>query len=257
MDKLDILASRIIAYNVSFTKITKSVTAGLLLSQLVYWAKVSGWGEFFKIDSEILEETGLTQEELRTAKKKIQHLVEIKRKGIPAKTHYFVKKKELLDALNNLETGTNSVLGNPHNLIREIPRTGCGDSPELVAGIPQNYNNETEITSEITSETPPTPSRRGGVRNEEAEEKFNIFWGLYPRKVDKKKAKEEYIKLVKHHREIIEGLERQAKHFKKMEPRFIPHPTTWLAGERWRDDLSLRKKNFERESHDEYADFLI
>ena len=68
---------------------------------------------------------------------------------------------------------------------------------------------------------------------------FNDFWNLYPRKVGKgharlafKKAceKEDPIKIllaVKEFAEVIEGKEKQ----------FIPHPTTWLNGERCDDDI--------------------
>ena len=66
-----------------------------------------------------------------------------------------------------------------------------------------------------------------------------MYDNLYPRKVGKgharlafKKAceKEDPIKIllaVKEFAEVIEGKEKQ----------FIPHPTTWLNGERWDDDI--------------------
>jgi len=68
---------------------------------------------------------------------------------------------------------------------------------------------------------------------------FEDFWKMYPRKVGKgharlafKKAceKEDPIKILVALREFVQVMEGKEK-------QFIPHPTTWLNGERWDDEI--------------------
>ena len=68
---------------------------------------------------------------------------------------------------------------------------------------------------------------------------FNEFWEIYPRKVGKKKALQEWHKI--NHDDglltrILESLEKQKKSKQWDNKQFIPHPATWLNQERW-DDL--------------------
>jgi hypothetical protein len=85
---LKLLKQRPIAYYPIYRKITGSTNAGIFLSQLMYW--FSKKDEIYKTDNEIIKETSLTIDELRGVKKKIKNLtfIEVKRKGIPAKTYY-------------------------------------------------------------------------------------------------------------------------------------------------------------------------
>ncbi len=82
------LNQRPIVYYPIYRNITGSTTAGILLSQLMYW--FSKKQKIYKTDMEIKEETSLTDNELRSAKKVIKNLsfVEVTKEGIPAKTFY-------------------------------------------------------------------------------------------------------------------------------------------------------------------------
>jgi hypothetical protein len=80
---------------------------------------------------------------------------------------------------------------------------------------------------------------------------FSEFYNLYPRKVNKKKAQEKYYSILKKSKnpeetanDILEGLKRYIDFWErdKTELQFIPHPTTWLNGERWNDDLKQSNK---------------
>lgn len=73
-------------------------------------------------------------------------------------------------------------------------------------------------------------------------ERFNLFWAMYPRKEQKKKAQVAWLKIKPDqalHDEIIKGLQKflVCEQWTKDNGRFIPHPTTWLNGERWRDEV--------------------
>lgn len=72
---------------------------------------------------------------------------------------------------------------------------------------------------------------------------FEKFWEIYPRKVNKQKAIIAWNKIAPDPvllEKIIQAVSvaKQAEDWTKEQGRFIPHPTTWLNGHRWEDDLS-------------------
>ncbi len=86
-----------------------------------------------------MEETCLSESELRTAKNKLKSMsfIDIKAKGVPARTHYFI---------------------NPQELISEIRNFSSAKSTKLKTRNQQNYNSEfnetiTENTTENTTKT--------------------------------------------------------------------------------------------------------
>jgi hypothetical protein len=97
------LGSRPIAYNPAFARITGSVTAGVLLSQLVYWWSAVHGREFYKTDAELMEETAMGLKELANAKKRLisMGLIKCKRKGIPPKTYYILHAEKLQNEIIN------------------------------------------------------------------------------------------------------------------------------------------------------------
>lgn len=72
-------------------------------------------------------------------------------------------------------------------------------------------------------------------RDSSATDAFSQFWGMYPRKVGKRAALAAYIKAASRasHQDIINGLQMQLPHW--TDPRYIPHPTTWLNRDGWED----------------------
>jgi anthranilate/para-aminobenzoate synthase component I len=136
-DLLIQLNQRPIAIYPIYIRITGSVNAGLLLSQLMYWYGAVNGRIFYKSDSEIMEETCLSESELRTAKNKLKSMsfIDIKAKGVPARTHYSI---------------------NPQELISEIRNFSFAKSTKLKTRNQQNYNSEfnetiTENTTENTT----------------------------------------------------------------------------------------------------------
>jgi hypothetical protein len=73
------------------------------------------------------------------------------------------------------------------------------------------------------------------------DEMFNEFWNAYPKRVGKGQARKAFALACKiaSASEIVSGAIRFADHAKEQGTamRFIPHPTTWLNGERWEDEL--------------------
>ena len=96
------LNQRPIAVYPIYIRLTGSVTSGLLLSQIMYWYSAVNGRAFYKSDAEIMEETMLTINELRSAKLRLKSLsfINIYLKGVPAKTHYDVNADLLFSEIN-------------------------------------------------------------------------------------------------------------------------------------------------------------
>lgn len=74
---------------------------------------------------------------------------------------------------------------------------------------------------------------------------FLAFWNAYPRRVAKGAARISFARALDlaDGNEIVQAAIAYAAHCAeaKIEPKYIPHPTTWLNAERWEDDLSTEE----------------
>ena len=69
-------------------------------------------------------------------------------------------------------------------------------------------------------------------------DKFNIFWSAYPRKTAKGTAEKSWKKIKPDEQLLEEILAAVAKQKSTWnDPKFIPHPATWLNGKRWLDGV--------------------
>jgi hypothetical protein len=67
------------------------------------------------------------------------------------------------------------------------------------------------------------------------------FWPAYPRKVARCRARKLAVAIATTEAartEIMIGLRRHLPKYAQTEERFIPHPTTWLNEERWKDEVA-------------------
>ncbi len=110
-----------------YIKLTGSVNAGLLLSQIMYWYGAVNGRTFYKSDAEIMEETMLSINELRHAKARLKQMsfIKITLHGVPAKTHYTIDDKLLISAINecSLVESTKLNKSKPRNYNSEINET--------------------------------------------------------------------------------------------------------------------------------------
>lgn len=85
------------------------------------------------------------------------------------------------------------------------------------------------------------PEERRGEEKECANAQFEEFWNLYPRKVDKKRSRARWEKLGDSEREaaIVDVKRRNAigPTWGKEKIDFVLHPSTYLNGENWNDEL--------------------
>ena len=86
------------------------------------------------------------------------------------------------------------------------------------------------------------------------DKQFDEFWSLYPKKVEKKKAKAVFEKLDPDEellKKMLDAIKKQ-KESDQWQRGFIPNPTTWLNGERWNDDIPKAPQT----SAKKYADYM-
>jgi len=80
------------------------------------------------------------------------------------------------------------------------------------------------------------------AKKEALEISFAEFWEAYPRKVNKKEAKQKWFKAkLPDLAFILKALEiqKQTESWQKNKGKYIPHPTTWLNQERWEDETTI------------------
>ena len=79
------------------------------------------------------------------------------------------------------------------------------------------------------------------------DEAFEKFWSAYPRKAgSKQKAFEAFKKAGVSLDILLEAIETQknSAQWSKDNGQFIPHPTTWLNGKRWEDQLAVDRAGY-------------
>ncbi|WP_236233664.1 phage replication protein [Pseudomonas tohonis] len=95
---------------------------------------------------------------------------------------------------------------------------------------------------------------------------FDQFWAEYPNKTCKAKAKAKWEKLEVNQAlfdQIMAGLrlQRASTAWVKDNGQYIPHPTTWLNGERWNDEVRTNVHQFPSRHHGfeerDYTDGLM
>jgi hypothetical protein len=89
-----------------------------------------------------------------------------------------------------------------------------------------------EEKKESKKDTPPPPASGGGDRDSA---EFMTFWRSFPKRVGKGAARKAFAGALKKTTAatIMAALQRAVW---SSEPRFIPHPSTWLNEERWSDE---------------------
>jgi len=94
--------------------------------------------------------------------------------------------------------------------------------------------------------TPETETERE-TETENRSKSFDLFWSAYPRKTAKGNAENSWKKIKPDQKlvaDIIAAIAKQKQNW--TDPKFIPHPATWLNGKRWLDDIdgAIPKKQY-------------
>lgn len=106
---------------------------------------------------------------------------------------------------------------------------------ETVTETAPDTETETDINNKKNNS--PLPPSRGMLaqRKQIASEEFDLFWEAYPKKVNKGAAQKAWRSAIKKAgaEDIIAAVKRYGWPDDKQ---FIPHPASWLNGERWADE---------------------
>lgn len=94
-----------------------------------------------------------------------------------------------------------------------------------------------DVTTNVTSVT--SEENRIEENRIDTHVSFENFWSLYPRKVEKKKAEDKWNKLDEEIQMVIlSDLPKRTVEDRQWLAGYIPHPTTYLNGERWNDEIA-------------------
>ncbi|WP_265452808.1 hypothetical protein [Enterobacter hormaechei] len=191
------LVDRPIAFQRSFVRLGVGITGALLLSQIVYWQNRMEGNWFYKTQTDLEEETGLTRYEQEGARKKLVScgVLEEAKRGIPAKLYFRVNQERLEELLlgENQHAGmgktnkqgcgisANSDAENQHAGMGKTNEQSCGNSASIhtvdYQETTQKINTENKYlgasaeadTSKVKSSTDYSPA-------------FEEAWQAYPKR---------------------------------------------------------------------------
>jgi hypothetical protein len=232
-----IFPGRTIALNTAYIDISGSITAGVLLSQMVYWATIKNFGEFYKTNEEFRAETRLGEYEFRKAKNDLINLGVIKctRRGIPAVSYYLVDVDRLSELLSGISLPTVRVETTHHT---------CGNHASIY---------RTEITTQITTKekeeeketSPPARVFCSKKIDEEFEEAYQVY-GVYKSKGYAEDAYKKARKAGISHYEIMKGIEayKYDRDQQTLRNNWMPahmNFNSWLRAKKWLDKVEFVK----------------
>lgn len=180
-DFLRLANQKRISYYPIHTKLVGSVTGGIALSQLLYWAECKN--PFYKSTRELCEETGLSVKEFESVKRNLKRLEFIKQivKGVPATTWYSVDWNRYKKAVRRACTVPPSGVSKP-------PLKSVASSPKRGEPNTMYYNNE--IHTAAPSGSPKRvlwfvkyAKELAQAIGRGAPQRFNASWGQCIRKI--------------------------------------------------------------------------
>lgn len=149
---LKVYSQKDISFNPIYAHITGSVTAGLLLSQIVYlWGSIDT-DEFWHTDKQFYNEICLKPDAINRARNKLKklQLITAVRKGNPAKLYYTLEDIRLIDLIEKF-----SVTWKPGNKLLGNRVTSYGETTELLYNEEENKKRislKNNMSSEKTSD---------------------------------------------------------------------------------------------------------
>ncbi|GAA5514921.1 hypothetical protein Dcar01_03685 [Deinococcus carri] len=152
---------------VPFVQITGDYTSAAFLAQCLYWGDrttdAGGW--FHKSHEEWAEELLLSPDQVRRCVKSCGDMIEVKRKGVPARNYYRANREAVAEALERLAFESRN------------PTTRCGETQHLDADKPHDStlgNPTTSRTENPASISKPTAEPTQSLQTEEEGSAANL-----------------------------------------------------------------------------------
>jgi len=115
----------------------------------------------------------------------------------------------------------------------------CDNSDEGKEGSNEGntYNNDKNEKKRYAA---PAHAEKRETATLQKQESFARFWTEYPKKIAKPQAFKSFMKVSEDVEVLIAAVKRQklSDQWTKDGGKFIPHPSTWLNGERWNDETA-------------------
>ncbi|GAA5514050.1 hypothetical protein Dcar01_02799 [Deinococcus carri] len=147
---------------VPFVQLTGDYTSAAFLAQCLYWGDrttdADGW--FHKSHEEWAEELLLSPDQVRRCVKSCASMIEVKRKGVPARNYYRANREAVAEALERLAFESQN------------PTTRCGETQHLDADKPRDStlgNPTASRTENPASISKPTAEPTQSLQTEEEE----------------------------------------------------------------------------------------
>lgn len=230
--------NNVIPIPVVYLEITEDYPSAALLNQMIYWSDRTKRkdGYFYKSYQEWHEELYLSEYQVRRATNKLKALglaeTSLKKANGAPTLHYKVDTKEVSEwILKKLKNG------NLRNLRMDNE---------------ENQESLTEITTEITSET------NNNSATKVTRERFDQWWDLYDKKLDKKKAFSLFKSALKKH--TFETIMNGTKAYKQTitNKQYQKYPKTFLSQESYMNDYSEEiPKTSEENENSNYLSQLL
>ena len=136
----------------------------------------------------------------------------------------------LITIINKFQDGVQ--LPNQYNInMTGVRPILAGGGSESGWGVGQNLATKQEVKPVIEPNTV--------ISNKTSD--FELFWKAYPRKTNKGFARSVFAKIKPNDellKKMIYSIEQQKRSDQWKDPKYIPHPSSWLNGERWEDETT-------------------
>ena len=106
-----------------------------------------------------------------------------------------------------------------------------------------SYEKEMEVVTK-TKPTKETITKETIQKKYMSLSDFEKFWELYPRRENRKKAQEKFLKLKVELLPIILKALKVQKDSDSWRSGYVPHATTWINGERWNDEVKMQQPKY-------------
>lgn len=108
-------------------------------------------------------------------------------------------------------------------------------------GRPKKQKITDSVTDGLPFVTLTTNNKQETKNKDIKDDRFDIFWKQYPRKVAKPNAQKAWNKIKPDDvvfKKMLDAINQQGLSSKEIQ--FVPHPATWLNAQRWEDEISVQ-----------------
>lgn len=206
--------------------------AAFLLARIAFRARPDGWWQISR--PEMMADTGLGERRLERALSVLRGrgVIEVEQDPTAWDRTMRYRRSSPMRTIRPHASGQ-SVLIEQDNSSSSM-RTICPPAPirkgkELSSN---PHRGDEDGLFEVPAAPPPKPPA--------PPEGFTEWWSAYPRKVGKRDAERAYSRALKDGATapvLMAGLRAQLADFRSRPADKVPHPTTWLNGARWEDEV--------------------